>query len=355
MSQKEREKARDAFVAEAGWARARFESLVGDASPRRYHRLHLQEKTAILMDWPPPPLPKTEDARQNYVQKTELATRLSSFIAVGEHLRALHLSAPQIYAADQKQGFLLLEDLGSLTYEKISAASSGAEDFYREAIHVLCTIHQARAPRRLTFGRDGAHILPIFDESILLTELQLFPKYFLHGSETLKQEWTDLWKGILKQMDWGDTALLLRDYHTPNLLWLPERKALQRLGLLDYQDAILGPPHYDLVSLLQDARIDVPPEREEAMLRLYQKEMGIEGKKPRAAFMRNYALFGAQKALRILGLFVRLKERDQKPHYVQHIPRLVLYLKRNLAHDALLPLRAWLAHHAPQYFSQDRA
>ncbi len=336
------------FLARAGWKNAARRALPGDASQRRYSRLAMNNKTAILMEWPP--LPPYQDA-EDYSRKVGLAGNPQPFLAIARYLRSLRLHAPEILAHDESQGLLLLEDLGSEDYAS-ALKKRNPNTLYRAAVKVLARLHQEDAPKTLPIDRQTRHRLPIFDEAILLTELSLFPEWFMaDNSPSLMEDWNAIWRGILPQLDWGFSALLLRDYHTPNLIWMPHEKDLMRVGILDFQDAILGPPAYDLVSLLQDARLDVGEAREREMRDLYMARMGIDGKNGRA-FLRTYAIFGAQRAARILGLFARLKARDGKPLYMRHIPRLLFYMRRNLAHESLANLRGWLRFRLAEFFGE---
>jgi len=140
----------------------------------------------------------------------------------------------------------------------------------------------------------------------------------------------------------------LRDYHSPNLIWLPERFGVARVGLLDYQDAVMGAPAYDLMSLLQDARRDVPENVETELYAYYWQQLEHNDiAYDREDFDIAYAILGAQRCTKILGIFARLADRDNKPAYLAHIPRVRAYLERNLQHPYLKDLKHWFDCHLP--------
>jgi aminoglycoside/choline kinase family phosphotransferase len=152
-----------------------------------------------------------------------------------------------------------------------------------------------------------------------------------------------------------DTTLVLRDFHSPNLLWLPEREGIERVGLLDFQDALIGPPAYDLASLLQDARVDVPEMVEISQLGRYARARHqADPNFDAAAFVKTYAALATQRATKILGIFARLNRRDGKAQYLRHMPRVWGYLQRSLEHPALAPLKAWYGANVPAPETQDR-
>lgn len=292
------------FLQEAGWAEARRDLLAGDASNRRYDRLRRPSgDSAILMDAPPE---KGEDVRP--------------FIEIAAHLRDCGLSAPEVYHADADQGFLLLEDLGDDLFARLMAADPARElPLYSAATEVLIALHQAPLPALPRCDADWLTEMtgPAFEHYAQAPEAQRpFARVFHPLAAALAET---------------DPVVILRDYHAENLLWLPERAGVARVGLLDFQDALLGHPAYDLVSILQDARREVPRGIEQQMIALYLDRTGGD----ELSFRRAYALLGAQRNLRILGIFARLCLRDGKAHYVDLIPRVWGHLQHNLRHPAL--------------------
>lgn len=302
-----------AFLVKAGWANAQRSFLAGDASDRSYDRLVQGSETAVLMDAPPG---KGDD--------------LATFIKVAWHLQNLGLSAPKILAQDLTHGFLLLEDLGDHLYARVIPSDPSLElPLYTAAADVLAHLQSQPVPTNmpdLTAGEWAkAAAFAIDWYRFAITGDKVDPTAFV----------TQLTNDLTAHAD--DTrVMILRDYHAENLLWLPERTALQRVGLLDFQLAQMGQPGYDLVSLLQDARRDVGVETEARMVRHFTTITGTT----EAAFSSAYATLGAQRALRILGIFARLCLHSGKPNYLTLIPRVWAHLQRNLAHPALAPLAA---------------
>jgi aminoglycoside/choline kinase family phosphotransferase len=298
-----------AFLAKAGWGQASRAFLAGDASDRRYERLNCAGASAVLMDAPPG---KGDDP--------------SDFIAIANHLNGLGLSAPRILAQDLAQGFLLIEDLGDDLFARLVSADPTQEiTLYTAATDVLLHLQSKPAPQGLTDLRaeDWAEAA-----SFALT----WYRFAIAGDTGDIKGFNHALTHALKTHADGPRILILRDYHAENLLWLPQRSGIARVGLLDFQLGQMGQPAYDLVSLLQDARRDVSPETEAAMIARFQA--GTAGENFDAA----YATIGAQRALRILGIFARLCLVAAKPHYVSLIPRVWGQLQRNLAHPALADL-----------------
>ncbi|MGM0583680.1 MAG: aminoglycoside phosphotransferase family protein [Pseudomonadota bacterium] len=323
-----REERRAAFLSAAGWAQARARPLAGDASNRRYERLEdgPAGARAVLMDAPPE---RGEDVRP--------------FAAITGLLRARGLSAPEILAADEAAGFLLLEDLGDALLARVCAAEPECErDLYLLAADLLAEVHAERAPEAA-----GDHPILPYDAETLLREAMLVPDWYLPalgaGSETLADDYAAEVARAVAPVAQARGALVLRDYHAENLLWLPERRGLARLGLLDYQDALRGHPAYDLISLTEDARRDTSPALREAVIRRYLEVTGAEPERFRAAA----AILAAQRNLKILGIFARLCRRDGKPAYLDLMPRVWDHLMRDLAHPALSGLAALVRAHIP--------
>jgi aminoglycoside/choline kinase family phosphotransferase len=312
---------REALIAEfltiAGWGGADRGVLADDASFRRYDRLIRGDGRAVLMDAPPP----MEDVRP--------------FIHIDRLLRHMGLSAPDILAEDVEAGLLLLEDLGDNTYTRALAEGGDEAALYELAVDLLVELHRR-------FADNSA--LPPYDNEALLTEAKLLTDWYMpaiRGHETpatLRAEYCDLWLAALAEARRMPATLVLRDYHVDNMIWLPERPGAAACGLLDFQDARLGPITYDLVSLLEDARRDVPPALAAKLLDRY---LAAFPELDREAFAGSYAIMGAQRSAKILGIFTRLDRRDGKPAYLSHIPRVWRWLEGDLAHPALADLRAW--------------
>lgn len=352
-----REDTISAFLRSAGWGDAVRAPLAGDASTRRYERLNGPKGRAVLMDWPRAPEAPVPSGQQSYSQIAHLAVDCRPFVAVCDYLTGAGLAAPQIFARDLDAGLLLSEDLGDDLYGPAIDTGAGPQgtsldEMYRAAIDTLIALQSHPAPITLPVGDGTLHQVPHFDDGIFRAELNVpLDWYFpvVLGREVSDKEraaYHDIWTGLRPMIDAGPRTLFLRDFHSPNMLWLNEAQGVRRVGLIDFQDALIGSRAYDVVSFLQDARKDVPREREEAMLALYvaRAKADLEGF-DEEEFRAAYATLGAERALRLIGLWPRLLKRDNKPHYMAHMPRTMEYLQRNLAHPALAPLKTWLDAH----------
>ncbi|EEE37167.1 aminoglycoside phosphotransferase [Rhodobacteraceae bacterium KLH11] len=308
----------EALIAQTPWNGARHAPLAGDASNRRYERLTdpATGRTAVLMDAPPE---KGED--------------VEPFVRVAQYLRSIGLSAPEIYAEDTEYGFLLLEDLGDALFARVLQDDPGLEPtLYEAATDVLVHLHASP-----TLSLDS------YDPS-LMTELASlsFTKYAegilgTHDKDA-RTRFEQRFADILHRETGGTRVVVQRDYHAENLIWLPEREGIQRVGLLDFQCAMLCHPAYDLVSLLQDVRRSVPVGIEMRMIERYINATGVDGHDFRTA----YAVLGVQRNLRILGVFARLATDYGKPHYVDLIPETWAHLMRDLEHPALVAVAGLL-------------
>tara|TARA_R110000824_G_scaffold118960_14_gene272148 strand:+ start:275832 stop:276944 length:1113 start_codon:yes stop_codon:yes gene_type:complete len=345
------------FLARAGWGDAARADLAGDASTRRYERLAGPKGRAVLMDWPRAPEVPVPSGQLSYSQIAHLAVDCRPFVAVGDYLCGLGLAAPAIFARDLDQGLLLLEDLGDDVFGPAIDAGHGPErvaldTMYEAAIDTLIALQSAPAPLELPVGDGTMHKVPHFDDGIFRAELDVpLDWYFpvVLGREASAEQRADyhaIWTGLRPFIDAGPRTLFLRDFHSPNMIWLSANQGIRRIGLIDFQDALIGSRAYDVVSFLQDARKDVPVAREQSMLALYvtRAKAQLEGFDEQE-FRAAYAVLGAERALRLIGLWPRLLKRDNKPHYMAHMPRTMDYLRRNLAHPALSPLKAWLEAH----------
>jgi N-acetylmuramate 1-kinase len=323
------------FLAAAGWADARVEPLAGDASNRRYLRLARAGGraggTAVLMDAPP-----------------ERGEDVGPFLAVTEWLRGRGLSAPRVLAAEVDAGLLLLEDLGDELFVRHVARRPAAErTLYAAAVDLLAGLAAAPPPARIGAGRAAMDLAP-YDSAVLDREAGLFTGWWLPAVAAVTQGMAADYAGLVAEATAPVAAardvLVLRDYHAENLLWLPDRTGDARVGLLDYQDALAGHAAYDLVSLLEDARRDTSAELRDGMVARY---LAARPETDAEAFRAAYAILGAQRNLKIIGIFARLARRDGKPRYLAMIPRVWQHLQRDLAHPSLATLAAWITRHAP--------
>lgn len=309
------------FLTTTAFAEATLNPLAGDASFRRYIRLHKGAQTAMLMDAPP----DKEDVRP--------------FVHIATLLNNAGYSAPAILAQHPESGLLLLEDLGDDLFSTVLKRNAMVENLlYETAIDVLVSWRGDKG----TFPANSLATLAAYDEALLSKEVALFSQWYApqimerDQAEAFQREYLAIWGRIFSDVMLTTDTFVHRDYHADNLMWLPERSGTAQVGLLDFQDGVRGDPMYDLVSLLEDARRDVPPALAEAMLSRYITLAGADNAQARAA----YALLGAQRNSKIVGIFTRLAVRDNKLHYLNYLPRVWRHLERNLAHPLLAPLKA---------------
>ncbi|MDI4658515.1 tRNA (adenosine(37)-N6)-threonylcarbamoyltransferase complex ATPase subunit type 1 TsaE [Xanthobacter autotrophicus] len=336
----------DGLIEQSGFAAAERVFLQGDASSRSYTRLVAPGRSAILMNAPRQPDGPPLRRGLPYSQLVHLAEDVKPFVAMDRALLAQGLSAPLLYSADLDAGLLVLEDLGR---EGVVAGTPAAPvpERYHAAMEVLGALHTRNLPRTLNVAPRVERALPTYDVAAMLTEIDLMLDWYLPArgirlDGVVREEFHLLWRSALNPVLAEPPTWVLRDYHSPNLIWLPGREGLRKVGLIDFQDAVMGPAAYDVVSLAQDARVDVPEELELQLVSHYVKlrreadpTFDVRG------FARSYALMGAQRASKILGIFTRLNDRDGKPHYLRHLSRIRRHLARCLSHQDLGSLRMW--------------
>lgn len=336
----------------SGWRHAERTRLQGDASSRAYDLLRRPNgETAILMISPPRPDGPVIKNSKSYSALVHLAENIGPFVAMDEGLRTLGLSAPAIHAVDLEQGFAVLENFGSAG---VVNDAGPIADRYLEAVNVLAFLHNRDLPETLPLG-EGQYAIPTYDIDALLTETELLLDWYaphiagISFASGARAKLENAWRAALAPALAEKKTWCLRDYHSPNLLWLENRPGLRRVGLLDFQDCVLGPAAYDVVSLAQDARVDISDELELKLLGGYalaRKRTFPEF--DMAAFAGSYAVMGAQRASKIIGIFARLDRRDNKPAYLKHLPRVIGYLNKNLRHPALRDLKDWFEQNLPK-------
>lgn len=337
----------------SGFGNVTRQHIQGDASSRSYERLFMPQGTAILMNSPPRPDGPPVKNGKSYSAIAHLAENVRPFVAFSRALRERGLSAPEIFAADIDNGLLLIEDFGTEGVVTRDPPAPIAER-YATAIDVLVALHNAAQPDVLPVSPRIEHQIPVYDLEAFLVELELLLDWYLpHCGVTsfpqpLREFFIGLWRATLTEIIASPSTWVLRDFHSPNLLWLPEREGIMRVGLLDFQDTVIGPMAYDVASLLMDARADVPPELELELLSRYavgRKRVFTDFDPDE--FARHYMALGAQRATKILGIFARLAKRDGKPQYLAHAPRVWNYLMHALAHPSLAKLKAWYEANIP--------
>lgn len=344
-----REDLRVRFLEQAGLSDWRRDPLPGDASTRRYERLvHTDGSTLMLMDQAPAlesrpcPSDATEDERKalGYNASARLAAgRIEAFVGAATYLSEHGLSAPKLRDFDAENGFLILEDLGDGLFARLIEAGEPEAPLYLEAVAALAGLHEITPPATVA----GWPLLT-YDALALKTGVDLFiewyPKYdpSVVLSDQARAEWDALWAPLQDRAAREATVFIHRDYHAENLLWLRDREGVARIGMIDFQDCLKGHPSWDLHSLLQDARRDVPPELEALCLDHY---FSLRPQVDRDTFMQNYTALAAMNEARILGIFARLVTRDGKPRYEAFMPRMWGHLSRNLKAPGLEAVRAW--------------
>jgi tRNA threonylcarbamoyl adenosine modification protein YjeE len=340
------------FLGTTRWAGAERRFLEGDASFRRYETLHLGPEVAILMDMPARPDGPPVKYGKPYSAIAHLAEDIRAVIAVNGVLAERGYSAPKSDAYDLAQGFAVMEDLGRNVYGRMMREGHDMAEPMSAAVAVLADMAGRTWPHEVSLAGE-IYRVPPYDVEAQLIEVDLLPSWFwphLNGSPipaTALAEFEALWMELLPLTQRGPRVWALRDYHSPNLLWLPERTGHARVGIIDTQDALMGHPAYDLASMLQDARVDIDCGLAD---QLYDHYCALRTDDP--AFVRSdfdvaYAILGAQRATKILGIFARLSKRDGKHGYLRHIPRVSRYLERNLAHPRLAQLKRWFDTHLP--------
>ncbi len=354
-SRLDRWRAIEALFAKAGFGDPAREFMLGDASVRAYERISDPDsgRKAILMIAPRRPDGPAIRLGKSYSTLVHLAESVHAFVAMARGLRDQGFSAPDILASDLDAGLLLIEDLGP---GGVIGPDGPIPERYQLAVDVLAELHARTLPQELPVEGILTHKLHRYDLEALTIETELLLDWFF-AYRTMKTPnaatrlaYVDQWVSVLEPVTSGAKTWTLRDYHSPNLIWMPERDGLKRMGLIDFQDCVIGHPAYDVVSLLQDARVTVPEELELQLLARYARmRRARDPDFDMQAFAQAYAILGAQRASKVLGIFVRLDRRDGKPGYIKHIPRIEAYLKRCLAHPGLAKLKTWYATHLPGF------
>jgi len=340
------------FLDGSGFGDARRRCMAGDASIRSYARLIRDDLSFILMNFPKRPDGPAVYNGKSYSAAVHLAEDVKPFAAIDNGLRGRGLSAPTIHHADLEGGFLITEDFGTEGVLEGDPPAPIAER-YEAATDVLAALHREPLPETLPLAPQTDYPIPVFDVDAWLIEIGLMIEWYLPDrgaplSDAHRDEFITMWRELLQKPAAAARTWVLRDFHSPNLMWLGGREGIKRVGIIDFQDAVLGPPSYDVVSLLQDARIDIPELMELSLFSRYIKaRREADSNFDPAEFATDYAIMSAQRNTRLLGTFSRLNRRDGKPQYLRHQPRIWAYLTRSLAHPALSVVRAWYEAHVP--------
>ena len=303
-------------------SRLSIEPIKQDASNRRYFRIN-DKKSTLLMDSP-------SIDNNNY-----------EFIKISEYLNTIGLSAPKIIKKNHINGLFLIEDFGNLTFNEAIRNNISEELLYKNAIQCLSKIHKSDNPKNI----------PIYNNKYLLAELSLFTEWFfkeidieLNNSAVIK--WEKAWNKALIEIKKGNNKLVLRDFHADNLFWLPNRKNIKRIGLIDFQDALIGHEAYDISSLLEDVRRNVSEKTKKIVMQEFIKISNIKNEKQ---FLQNYKVLTAQRNAKIVGIFIRLARRDNKKHYLELVNK-AMNIFLNSAKDANLEeVLNWIEHYIPKH------
>ncbi|WP_439626228.1 tRNA (adenosine(37)-N6)-threonylcarbamoyltransferase complex ATPase subunit type 1 TsaE [Shinella sp.] len=333
------------FLDEAGYRNATRRHLTGDASIRAYEHIYTGDKRFVLMDSPRhTPGPILAHGKY-YQQIAHIAEDVRPFIAIARSLVEKGLRAPAIYETDIEQGILLIEDLGSagvLDDDGVPIAER-----YRESSACLAHMHGQAFERDLPVADGIVHTVPDFDRDAMQIEVSLLTDWYLPwkrgtpASDDERRDYIAIWDALIESLSAAEHNLLLRDFHSPNIIWRPEATGTDRVGIIDFQDAMIGPSAYDVASLVQDARVDMPEGVADDVLGHYLTLRGKDAGFHRERFLRDWHVMAAQRNCKLIGLWVRLMQRDGKPAYMRHMPRTFRNLERALSHPDLAPLRDW--------------
>ncbi|MDD9910132.1 MAG: tRNA (adenosine(37)-N6)-threonylcarbamoyltransferase complex ATPase subunit type 1 TsaE [Ahrensia sp.] len=319
--------------------------LTGDASTRAYETVHTgREPTRILMNAPAQPDgPPVRDGKP-YSAIAHLAEDVSAFVGVDMLLRSQGFRAPQILASDLDAGLLLIEHLGDgliIDHERRPIMAR-----YEAAIDLLAALHDCDWPNAVEIAPQRVHHVPDFDREAMLIEVSLLADWYAPNcldrtlTEEERRQFNAVWNALIDRLEGAERSLVLRDFHSPNIVWNGAAEGHDRVGIIDFQDAMIGPTAYDVASLAQDARIDVSTAQEARLVQRYcktRKDLDID------AFRQAYAIMAAQRATKVAGIFVRLSKRDGKHVYLDHLPRMEDYIRRTLAHPALADYAEWFS------------
>ena len=292
--------------------------IIGDAGLRDYFRVKTKNSSYIIMDCPP-----------SY-------TSIEPFIQIANFLNENNFSAPKIIKSDIENGFLILQDFGNLSVKNYLLKHDKEEKktIYHSSIDLLIQLQNTPITKNLK----------LFDNNLMHKELSVFADYYLPynrgkpTSEDELKEFNEIWHNLLSSQEPTDSGIILRDYHVENMMYLKNKQGIKKLGLLDFQDASIGSPIYDLVSILEDARIDVDRDFALSCVKYYAQKKQVSLQHT----LLNYHIVGAQRNLRILGIFARKYLRDKDNTYLQYIPRVLKYIEYDLSHPILNPLKNWI-------------
>ena len=349
------------FLKNSNWQDAERKFFEGDASSRRYEILEKNKTNTLLMDMPQrPDGPPVKDGKP-YSTIAHLAEGITAVSAVNSHLHELGYSAPIIEMIDLDSGLAIIENLGGKVFGQMMRDGDNMREPLATAVEVLADMATRSWPSVVELENKKIHIVEAYDVNAQMIEIDLLLSWFwpyIRGSEapqSPRDSFEKIWLQLLPKTKAQKPQWVLRDFHSPNLIWIKERKGSKRVGLIDTQDAVMGHAAYDLASLLQDARVDVDFALADQLYDQYEKRRTAQGSFDTQEFATAYAILGAQRATKILGIFARLSKRDGKPDYLKHMPRVSRYLARNLLHPQLRALAEWFEVNLPEALSMGRS
>lgn len=335
------------FLNDNAYSEAIRSHLQGDASYRQYERIKVDGKEDIILMNSPTisNSPILKDGK-TYYDLAHLAQDIRPFVYIANFLQSVGLRTPRLYEKSLNDGFLLHEDLGS--GKLVDNQNIPLTERYIAAVDALAHLHNHNIPDQLNDTSQAPYIIPKYDASVMEMEISLLIDWyweFATGSAIKSEQskaYFQLWRDIFERLKLVETSLVLRDYHSPNIIWQSGEEGLARVGLIDFQDAQIGPAAYDVASLAQDARVVIPQDLEMQLLDRYKSRRLAPGNDfDPTQFDEAYHIMAAQRACKLLGIFVRMNKRDEKPEYLRFIPQIERYITRNLSHSALKPLRIW--------------
>ncbi|GAK71519.1 hypothetical protein RRU01S_17_01190 [Agrobacterium rubi TR3 = NBRC 13261] len=333
------------FLEKNGKANASRRYFSGDAAYRTYELISDDNSQALLMDWQPPPRGPVIQDGKTYAEIVHLAREVKPFVAIQGFLAENGFTVPHILAQDLESGILLLEDIGRDGV--LDDDGAPIEERYFESVACLAALHETPTPGNIALANGEVYEISPFDPDAMKIETSLLLDWYLphiRGAEiddSEKQSFFAVWDQLIEKIDDAENGLLLRDFHSPNIIWQAEKTGIDRVGIIDFQDAMIGPKAYDLASIIQDARVTISPDMQARLMAHY---LEIRRKNPdfdEASFLKAFAIMAAQRNCKLVGIWVRLMKRDGKPHYMKHMPRTFAYLRSALDHPDLGILRDW--------------
>ncbi|MEN0117601.1 MAG: tRNA (adenosine(37)-N6)-threonylcarbamoyltransferase complex ATPase subunit type 1 TsaE [Agrobacterium cavarae] len=336
------------FLERSGKTGAIRRYFSGDAAYRTYELVRDDDSQYLLMDWQPqPPGPALHNGK-SYSEIVHLARTVEPFVALDLHLRSEGFALPEILARDMDEGILLLSDMGRAGV--LDANGAPIEERYIESAACLAALHEKPMPTTVGLPDGGRYQVPRFDADAMKIETSLLLDWYLphmHDGKPIddakRQDFFAVWDQLIGKLADVETGLVLRDFHSPNIIWQQDKPAPQQVGIIDFQDAMIGPTAYDLASLVQDARVTIPPELQARMMERYFDTRLKNPAFDEEVFLKAFAIMAAQRNCKLVGAWVRLLKRDGKPGYMKHMPRTFTYMRAALEHPELAPLRDWFA------------